>query len=162
MKGILCHPKNSPFLNNCILCNPGVYEEIFTLTATLTLLLPVFPQHLKKMEIVGKPRKKTDGELITRKDANGCYCAAIKFVSDMDGFSYDSWDGIVGDIKDQPQQDIVFVTPTERKLEVFKTGYEPLKVILADQGNTNSQARVFLNGEEQSEKCKTYPSTFKN
>jgi formylglycine-generating enzyme required for sulfatase activity len=100
----------------------------------LLLCTAAYTQELKKMTIIGKPKKMTDGELIVRRDANGRFCAAIKVVSDMDGFGYDSWDGIVGDVKKQPGQDIVFLTPTERVLEVFKAGYTPLKIILADLG----------------------------
>ena len=111
-------------------------KKIFLFLLIVLIALPAFPQQLKKMQIIGKPQKMQDGEMIVRKDANGRFCAAIKFVSDMDGFSYDSWDGIVGDIINKPGQDIVFVTPTERVLEVFKIGYEPLKIILSDQGIT--------------------------
>lgn len=91
-------------------------------------------QELREMTIVGKPRKLDSGEMIVRRDQNGNFCAAIQVISDMDGFTYDSYDGIVGSIDDNPGKDIVYLTATERVLEVLKTGYKPLKIILSEYG----------------------------
>nr|NQU93063.1 hypothetical protein [Bacteroidota bacterium] len=95
------------------------------------VLLPA--QEIKQLSIVGKP-KKLDNEMVARKDQNGRYCAAIQVISDLDGFAYDSFDGFVGDIEDNPGKDIVFLTPTERVLDILKTGYEPLRIVLSEIG----------------------------
>jgi formylglycine-generating enzyme required for sulfatase activity len=111
------------------------------------LMLSLFPlahaQETKEMKIVGKPKKLDSGEMVARQDQNGNYCSAIQVVSDMDGFSYDSNDGIVGDIQDNPGRDIVFLTPTERVLDVFKSGYKPLKIILSEFGITLKTREVW-------------------
>ena len=101
-------------------------------------MLSLFPlanaQETKEMKIVGKPKKLDTGEMVARRDGNGNYCAALQMISGMDGFSYDSYDGIVGQIDDNPGKDMVYLTSTERVLEVFKTGYKPLKIILSEYG----------------------------
>ena len=91
-------------------------------------------QELREMTVVGKPRKLDSGEIVARRDQNGNFCAAVQIISDMDGFRYDSYDGIVGNIDDNPGKDIVYLTPTERVLEVLKIGYKPLKIILSEYG----------------------------
>jgi uncharacterized protein (TIGR02145 family) len=37
-------------------------------------------------------------------------------------------------VDDQPGRDMVYLSPNERVLEIFKTGYEPLKIILSEYG----------------------------
>jgi uncharacterized protein (TIGR02145 family) len=88
---------------------------------------------LAKMRIAGKPQKSAT-EFVSRRDANGKICAAIQVISDMDGFKYQSNNGIVGNVDDQPGRDMVYLSPDERVLEIFKTGYEPLKIILSEYG----------------------------
>ena len=51
----------------------------------------------------------------------------------MDGFRYDAYNGVV-DMKDNPGEDMVYLQPDERVLEVYHAGYEPLKIILAESG----------------------------
>ncbi len=88
---------------------------------------------LAQMSIVGKPQK-LESEIIGRRDVNGRFCAAIKVLSDMEGFTYDSYNGIVGDVDHQAGMDIVYLQPDERVLQIFHTGYEPLKIILSEVG----------------------------
>ena len=109
-------------------------KKLLILLLACLLFSSAFAQELKKMEIIGKPQKLTTGEMVARRDQNGNYCAAIQVVSDMDGFSYDSFDGIVGDILDNPSEDIVYLTKSERVLKIFRIGYEPLQIILSDHG----------------------------
>jgi uncharacterized protein (TIGR02145 family) len=88
---------------------------------------------LAQLRIDGKPQKSAT-EFVSRRDANGKICAAIQVISDMDGFKYQSNNGIVGNVDDQPGRDMVYLSPNERVLEIFKTGYEPLKIILSEYG----------------------------
>lgn len=85
-----------------------------------------------KMQIVGKP-EKSKSEIVAVRNANGRFCAAIQVISDMEGFSYDSYNGVVR-IDDNPGKDMVYLSPDERVLEIYKTGYEPLKIILYEIG----------------------------
>ena len=85
-----------------------------------------------KMSIVGKPHKSST-EFSGVRDVNGRICAMFKIISDMDGFGYDSNNGVVK-VDDKPVEDRVYVSPDERVLEIYKTGYEPLKLILSEYG----------------------------
>ncbi|MFQ5825171.1 MAG: SUMF1/EgtB/PvdO family nonheme iron enzyme, partial [bacterium] len=100
--------------------------------AFFMIALPLPAPQLSKMQIVGKPEKSST-EIVAVRDANGRYCAAIQVISDMDGFRYDSYNGVVK-VDDQPGQDMVYLPPDERVLEIFKSGYEPLKIILSEIG----------------------------
>ena len=51
----------------------------------------------------------------------------------MDGFKYDAYNGVVK-VDDQPGEDRVYLQPDERVLEIYRSGYEPLKLILSDYG----------------------------
>ena len=128
---------------------------------TLLLCSNVFPQKLKQMHIIGTPQKLQSGEMVARRDQNGNYCAAIKVISDMDGFSYDSWNGVVGSVDKNPGKDVVYLTTGERVLEVFKSGYEPLQIILSDLGITLKEREIWqikIAGDEQAD---ALPVTFR-
>jgi hypothetical protein len=90
-------------------------------------------QDLREMRLVGEAQK-SDSEIVTRRDNNGNLTAAIMVISDMDGFSYDAFNGVIGNVDARPGMDIVYLQTTERVLEIYKTGYRPLKIILADEG----------------------------
>jgi formylglycine-generating enzyme required for sulfatase activity len=109
-----------------------LFTTIF-LNFTFHLLLStvVFAQ-TAKMSIEGKPQKSSN-EIVGKRDSNGKFCAAVQVVSDMDGFKYQSYNGVVA-VDDQPGRDMVYLSPNERVLEIFKSGYEPLKLILSEYG----------------------------
>jgi formylglycine-generating enzyme required for sulfatase activity len=110
----------------------------------------IFAQETKELTIVGKPKKLETGEMVARRDANCNYCAAIQVISNLDGFSYDSYDGMVGNIDDFPGKDIVYLTATERVLDVMKTGFKPLRIILNEYGISLKPREVWqieINGE---------------
>jgi formylglycine-generating enzyme required for sulfatase activity len=114
------------------------------------LLTAAFTQETKELKIIGKPKKMETGEMVARRDGNGNYCAALQVISNQDGFTYDSFDGIVGNIEDKPGMDMVFLTSSERVLQVFKTGFKPLKIILSDYGIVLKPREVWqieINGE---------------
>lgn len=90
-------------------------------------------QVLREMKLLEKAQK-IDNEIVARRDLNGNYCAAIKVVSDMDGFSYDAFDGVVGEVDARPGLDIVYLTTGEQVLEIYKTGYKPMRIILTEAG----------------------------
>ena len=60
---------------------------------------------IQKMEIDGTPEKSTS-EIVAVRDANGRFCAGIKVISNLEGFSYDSYNGIVR-VDKKPGQDMV-------------------------------------------------------
>jgi hypothetical protein len=97
----------------------------------LMLLTPLYGQ-LANFKIVGDPVVLTD-EIAAVRDPNGRFCAAIQIISELDGFSYDANNGVVR-VDDLQGKDMVYLTPDERVLEIYRTGYEPFKVILPEAG----------------------------
>jgi formylglycine-generating enzyme required for sulfatase activity len=92
----------------------------------------VYSQQLPQMRVVDTPRLlKNEMVGSQHRDANNRIAAAIKVISDMEGFTYQSNNGIV-EVERAPGVDIVYLQPDERVLEIYKSGYEPLKVILSE------------------------------
>ena len=96
----------------------------------ISWILPANAQ-LPNMQIDGKPQL-LDENFEERRDVNGRFCAVIKIVSDLNGFSYDSYNGIVGDVINNPGVDFIYLSPDERVFLIFHEGYEPLKIILSE------------------------------
>ncbi|PIX92794.1 MAG: hypothetical protein COZ25_14045, partial [Ignavibacteria bacterium CG_4_10_14_3_um_filter_37_18] len=96
--------------------------------ASLTL------QAQNEMRIVGKG-EFLPSELIdkTVRDANGETCAGLIISSDLDGLRYDSYNGIVK-TNPQPGEDFLFLSPDERVVTIYKTGFTSLKIILSEYG----------------------------
>ena len=106
-------------------------KKMLALTVMMFLSNSLFAQ-LAEMQIVGKPQK-LESEFVGVRDANGRICAAIQVISDQDGFRYQSYNGVVK-VDDEPGKDMVYLQPDERVLEIFLSGYKPLKVILSEIG----------------------------
>jgi len=79
--------------------------------------------------------KLLTGELIDKNitDANGDVCAGLIIKSNLSGLSYDSNNGIVK-INRKPGEDLLFLSPNERIVSVFKMDYLPLKIDLNSYG----------------------------
>jgi len=87
---------------------------------------------MSSLHIEGQPEKSSD-ELVGVKDINDRFCAAVQVISDMEGFKYDSYNGVVR-VDDNPGEDMVYLQPDERVLKIFLADYEPLKIILSEIG----------------------------
>ncbi len=101
---------------------------------TLFLLGQLAAQQLPQMHVIGKGQK-LQNEFVgaNHVDVNGRICAMVKVISDMEGFKYDSYNGVVS-MEDRPGQDLVFLSPDERVLEIYHKGYKPLRIILSEYG----------------------------
>lgn len=99
-------------------------------------------QNLSQLQIVGKAEKSSD-EMTGIKDENGRFCAAIRIISDMDGFSYDAYNGVVK-VDDQPGRDIIYLSPDERVLEILHTGFQPMQIIFSEAGIQLAPRAVFV------------------
>jgi len=122
------------------------------LLLTLIFISSLFAQNsnLNQLQLIGNPQL-VDTEIVGVKDVNNRFCAGIKVISDMDGFSYQSYNGIVK-VNDNPSEDMVFLSPDERVLEIYHSGYEPLKVILSEIGIKLAPKKVWqikLSGEKK-------------
>lgn len=117
---------------------------------SLLFLFAFLSAQTNQMNIDGKPEKSST-EMVGVRDDNGRICAMIKIVSDMDGFSYDSYNGVVK-VDDKPGEDLVYLQPNERVLEIFKSGFEPLKIILSEYGIQLKERDVWqikISGEDK-------------
>lgn len=114
-------------------------QFIFSL---ILFLFAAAQAEILKIQIEGKP-KKLDFEIVAQRDANGRFCAGIKVISDMDGFSYDAYNGVVK-LDDKPGEDLVYLQPDERVLEIYHSGYEPLKIILYEAGISLNPREVWV------------------
>jgi len=96
--------------------------------ASLTL------QAQNEMRVVGKG-ESLPSELIdkTVRDANGETCAGLIISSDLDGLSYDSYNGIVKR-NPKPGEDFLFLSPDERVVTIYKSGFTSLKIIMSEYG----------------------------
>lgn len=104
-----------------------------------------------QLKIVGEP-KIMEGELIGKevRDANGEVCAGLIIFSDLKGLAYQSNDGIVK-VNSDPGKDFLFLSPGEKVVDVFCTGYKPLKIILTEVGIRLKSGQVWaitLEGEK--------------
>ena len=54
-------------------------------------------------------------------------------LSDLDGLKFTSYNGIVK-VNHDPGRDFLFLSPDERVVEVYATGFTPLKIILSEVG----------------------------
>ncbi|MEI7811337.1 MAG: PEGA domain-containing protein [Ignavibacteria bacterium] len=106
----------------------------FSFVLLVILISPLYSQGLSELRISGKCVILPE-ELIDRnnRDVNGEVCAGLMIISDMTGLSYTSYDQIVK-IKKMPGQDLLFLSPGERVVTVYKTGFKPLKIILNEYG----------------------------
>ncbi len=109
------------------------------------LMMPLLldAQELAHLSLMGRPEKSISEFVGSNiQDANGRICTGIKVISDLEGFKYDSNNGIVK-VDDQPGQDMLYVSPDEMVLQIFHSGYEPFKVIFSELGIVAAERSVW-------------------
>lgn len=89
---------------------------------------------LAEMRLVGSAQQEA-AELISKEihDANGEVCAGLIIRSDLKGLTYQSNNGIVK-LNCKPGEDFLFLSPDERVVTIYLSGYVPLQIILNDAG----------------------------
>jgi hypothetical protein len=60
-------------------------NRLITFFISSLLFFSISNAQTSKISVEGKPKKSTS-EIVGVRDANGRFCAAIKVISDMDGF----------------------------------------------------------------------------
>ncbi len=113
-----------------------------------------YAQKVNQLFIVGNGEYVT-GELVAKEivDANGEVCAGLIISTDLTGMAFSSYNGIVK-TNEQPGKFFLFLSPSERVVEVFKTGYKPLKIILSEHSINLQSGKVCqleITGEKQYE-----------
>ncbi len=99
------------------------------------LSIGLWAQELSEMRVVGSASQLTS-EMVSHSitDANGEVCAGVVIVSDLSGLTFDSYNGIVKVDQSKPGESTLYVSPGERVVQVYKTGFKPLKIMLYDSG----------------------------
>jgi len=94
----------------------------------------LFTQDMSEMQVIGRAEFQPD-ELISHSkiDESGNQCAGILIITDLTGLTFQSYNGVV-DVNTRPGRYFVFVSPDERVVEIYKSGYKPLKIILNEYG----------------------------
>jgi len=117
-------------------------QELFGLfTIALLLFSGLAYTQSSELKLIGKP-ERVESEIVAKRDASGYFCAAIQIISNMDGFSYESNNGVV-DVDDKPGMDIVYLQASERVLEIYQTGFKPLRIILSEVGISLREKEVW-------------------
>ena len=132
------------------------YIFALMMLSAITIFSPLmesYGQTTSKMYVVQNSAKYLQEELISKdiRDANGDVCAAVVISSDLPGLAFQSYNGIVK-TNNKPGRNFIFVSPTERVIEVFKSGFEPLKIILNDYGIKLKSGQVWelkLSGDKK-------------
>ncbi len=102
--------------------------------ALMMICLSLFAQEMNEMIILKQAERRTD-QIIdqSHKDANRMICAGILIITDLDGLTFQSNMGVVG-MDYNPGRYMVFVSEGERVLDIYKTGFKPLEIILSEYG----------------------------
>ncbi|MFZ1978715.1 MAG: PEGA domain-containing protein, partial [Bacteroidota bacterium] len=106
------------------------------------------------MSIVGKAETQPS-ELISKevRDANGDVCAGLIIATDLDDLKFDSYNGIVKMDADKPGRYFLFLSPDERVVTIYKTGFKPLKLILSEIGISKMESgkvwQLIITGEKK-------------
>ncbi len=101
----------------------------------LILIACLSAQELSEMRVVGNAQR-LGNEMVSHSitDANGEICAGVVIVSDLIGLTFDSYNGVVKVDQSKPGESTLYVSPGERVVQVYKTGFKPLKIMLYDSG----------------------------
>lgn len=110
------------------------HYSLLLLTAFFCILNAQPPQLISEMKIVGEP-KQEPSELVGKeiRDANGETCAGLIVYTDLKDIRFTSYNGVVK-VNSDAGRYFIFLSPDERVVEVYCSGYSPLKIILSEVG----------------------------
>lgn len=102
-----------------------------------------FAQQMNKMSVVSKAEYLPNEIISTdNRDTNGEVIAGIKILSDLEGLSFESYNGIIK-VVNKPGEDFLYLSPGERVITIRKYGFQPLMIILNDLGITLESGKVW-------------------
>lgn len=108
--------------------------RIFVTTLLLVSSLTILPQDIPQMRVIGDgkylPNENIDE---TIKDAKGNICAGLIIQTNLTGLSYNSKNRIVK-IEPSTGKTILYLTPNESVVNVYKAGFVPLEINLSNYG----------------------------
>ncbi|TNE71670.1 PEGA domain-containing protein [bacterium] len=116
---------------------------VFACVALFLGSISLKAQEIPELRIVGLGELQ-ENEIVASviRDINGRIASGLIIESDLMELAYESNNGIIKrDIK--PGRDFLFLSPDERIVTVYKAGYKPLKIVLADVGVRLRSSMVF-------------------
>jgi formylglycine-generating enzyme required for sulfatase activity len=78
--------------------------------------------------------EKRDDAIINERDANGLRASGLLIRTNLSGLSFRSNMGVIRVSDENPGEYMVYVSAAERVLEIYCTGYEPLFIVLREEG----------------------------
>lgn len=116
---------------------------LFTAIIIISSGIITISQELNQLRVIGKAGLQPN-EIISKDktDINGEVCGGILIYTDLDGISFNSYNGIV-DAKYEPGKVFLFLSPGERLITVMKVGFKPLDIILNDLGINLKSGQVW-------------------
>lgn len=82
-------------------------------------------------------------QILERKDNSNHLCAIIKVMTDIEGLSFESNNGIVGSIVVYPGEYWVYVSPGEKSLRILKNGFTSIEVNCSEFNIKIESSRVY-------------------
>ncbi len=110
--------------------HPHTKMVLFLLLASLSFSASA----QNEMRIVGRGEYLSN-ELVGKnvRDKNGEVCGGLMILSDLDALTFDSNNGVMKS-DHLPGKVLLYLSPDERMVTVFKSGYQPLRIIMSELG----------------------------
>ena len=115
----------------------------FIFIILITFYKALFAQ-LPQLHIIGEPELSPTEIVAVIDPTTGKFCAAIKVITDLQGFGYSSDIGVVRVDFSMPGRDMVFLLPDERILEIYHPDYQPQKIIFSEMGINLQPKQVWI------------------
>jgi hypothetical protein len=122
--------------------NKSFFTLIFLVFTTANLLADEF--EVKSFE---KAVNDLSARTHSRNDVNDNPCALIRILTDLNGLSFDSNSGIVGNIEKKTGEYWLYVSAGERQVKIMKEGFIPLNYNLPETINEFAVYRMVLTGK---------------
>lgn len=118
-------------------------------------VLSIHSQELSNLYVKGNP-EYLPNEIIDNniKDANGEVCAGLIVQTDLTGFTFDSNNGFCKEVSTKAGEYFLYLQSTERIVKIYREGYTPLELILANEGIVLASGKVWkitVTGDKKSE-----------
>lgn len=128
-----------------------MYKNMKIIFCLIILVGCIYSQEMAEFRISGKAEfQKSEIIANDKRDFNGDICAGLIIETDLIGLQFDSYNGIV-DKNEEPGKIFLFLSAGERVINIFKSGYKPLNIILSEIGidlNSGDVWKIKITGEK--------------
>jgi hypothetical protein len=109
-------------------------KRVFVFICLILVINMLFAIEMNEMVVLKQAEYRPD-QIIgqNHKDRMKRICAGLLITTDLTGLRFQSNNGVVSMDYD-PGRYMVYVSESERVLEIYKEGFKPLEIILSDYG----------------------------